>query len=197
MRSLGIRWLTYAYAVVLALSFGQTSGWANTQSSTYQHNRWMSSSTRQAILGNYLQRTNFPVVSERTYNEMVQHYPRLRGLRRENVRVANFDDPQLKQFFQRVGANVPLVGMAVHPSGHPYLRLTRTLDEDMVLTIEPGLYIIDMLLENLRGTPAESHVNHKTVDRLRPFGGVRIEDNVRVLPGGNENLTRDAFAELQ
>jgi Xaa-Pro dipeptidase len=83
------------------------------------------------------------------------------------------------------------------PSGHPFLRLTRTLDEDMVLTIEPGLYIIDMLLENLRGTPAESHVNRKTIDRLRPFGGVRIEDNVRVLAGGNENLTRDAFAELQ
>jgi Xaa-Pro dipeptidase len=83
------------------------------------------------------------------------------------------------------------------PSGHPYLRLTRVLEEDMVLTIEPGLYIIDMLLENLRGTPAESHVNWKTVDRLRPFGGARIEDDVRVLANGNENLTRDAFAELQ
>lgn len=83
------------------------------------------------------------------------------------------------------------------PSGHPYLRLTRILEEDMVLTIEPGLYVIDMLLENLRGTPATSHVNWKTVDRLRPFGGIRIEDNVRVMAGGNENLTRDAFAELQ
>ena len=82
------------------------------------------------------------------------------------------------------------------PSGHPYLRLTRVLKEDMVLTIEPGLYIIDMLLENLRGTPAASHVIWKTVDRLRPFGGVRIEDNVRVLADGSENLTRDAFAEL-
>lgn len=83
------------------------------------------------------------------------------------------------------------------PSGHPYLRLTRVLQEDMVLTIEPGLYIIDMLLEELRGTPAESHVNWDTVDVLRPFGGVRIEDNVRVLADGCENLTRDAFAELQ
>ncbi len=82
------------------------------------------------------------------------------------------------------------------PSGHPYLRLTRVLEEDMVLTIEPGLYIIDMLLENLRGTPAETHVNWNTVDQLRPFGGVRVEDNVRVLADGCENLTRDAFAEL-
>ncbi len=80
------------------------------------------------------------------------------------------------------------------PSGHPFLRLTRVLETDMVLTIEPGLYIIDMLLENLRGTPAEHHVNWRTVDLLRPFGGIRIEDDVRVLAGGAENLTRDAFA---
>jgi len=82
------------------------------------------------------------------------------------------------------------------PSGHPFLRLTRPLEEDMVLTIEPGLYIIDMLLENLRGTPAEDHVNWDTVDWLRPFGGIRIEDNVRVLADGAENMTRDAFAQL-
>lgn len=80
------------------------------------------------------------------------------------------------------------------PSGHPFLRLTRVLEENMVLTIEPGLYVIDMLLENLRGTPAENHVNWSTVDWLRPFGGIRIEDNVRVMAGDRENLTRDAFA---
>ena len=80
------------------------------------------------------------------------------------------------------------------PSGHPFLRLTRVLEEDMVLTIEPGLYAIDMLLENLRGTPAESHVNWNTVDWLRPYGGIRIEDNIRVLVNDRENLTRDAFA---
>ena len=82
------------------------------------------------------------------------------------------------------------------PSGHPFLRLTRVLEENMVLTIEPGLYIIDMLLENLRGTPAEGHVNWTTVDALRPFGGIRIEDDVRVLANGSENLTRDAFAAI-
>jgi len=82
------------------------------------------------------------------------------------------------------------------PSGHPFLRLTRVLEEDMVLTIEPGMYVIDMLLEKLRGTPAESHVNWDTVDWLRPYGGVRIEDDIRVMANGQENLTRDAFARL-
>ena len=82
------------------------------------------------------------------------------------------------------------------PSGHPFLRLTRVLEEDMVLTIEPGLYVIDMLLDELRGSEAEKHVNWETVDWLRPFGGVRIEDDVRVLADGSENLTRDAFAAV-
>jgi Xaa-Pro dipeptidase len=82
------------------------------------------------------------------------------------------------------------------PSGHPFLRLTRVLEADMVLTVEPGLYAIDMLLENLRGTPAEHHVDWDGVDWLRPFGGIRIEDNVRVTADGCENLTRDAFAAV-
>ncbi len=80
------------------------------------------------------------------------------------------------------------------PEGHPFLRLTRVLEENMVLTVEPGLYVIDMLLDELRGTPAEPLVNWPAVDWLRPFGGIRIEDDVRVLDGGRENLTRDAFA---
>lgn len=81
------------------------------------------------------------------------------------------------------------------PSGHPYLRLTRKLKANMVLTIEPGLYVIDMLLDNLAGTPGHAMVNFDRVDWLRPFGGVRIEDNVRVLDDGCENFTRAAFAE--
>jgi Xaa-Pro dipeptidase len=80
------------------------------------------------------------------------------------------------------------------PSEHPYLRLTRKLEPNMVLTIEPGIYIIDMLLDNLAGTPGHAMVNQDRLDWLRPFGGIRIEDNVRVLEEGCENFTRAAFA---
>lgn len=80
------------------------------------------------------------------------------------------------------------------PDGHPFLRLTRDLQADMVLTIEPGLYAIDLLLDELRGTPGGAQVVWKEVDWLRPFGGIRIEDNVRVTADGCENLTRDALA---
>ena len=38
------------------------------------------------------------------------------------------------------------------PSGHPFLRLTRTLEEDQVLTIEPGLYA---MICSCAGTPRQ------------------------------------------
>ena len=63
----------------------------------------------------------------------------------------------------------------------------------MVLTIEPGLYLIDSLLAPYRG---DTRFCWEKIDALRPFGGIRIEDNVHITPSGNENLTRDAFAEM-
>ena len=82
------------------------------------------------------------------------------------------------------------------PKGHPYLRLTRTLEPDMVLTIEPGLYFIELLLAGLRSGPHAKAVNWDKAAHLGQFGGVRIEDDVRVTTDEPENLTRNAFAEL-
>ena len=86
-------------------------------------------------------------------------------------------------------------GTIARPDGHPYLRTTRVLEPGMVVTIEPGLYFIDMLLEGLSNGAHASEIDWARVDALRPYGGIRIEDDVVCTNGAPINLTRDGFAE--
>lgn len=80
------------------------------------------------------------------------------------------------------------------PEDQPFLRLTRTVEERQVFTVEPGLYFIEPLLAELKNSPLGGDVAWDRVDAFRPYGGVRIEDNVAVTAGGHDNLTRAAFA---
>ncbi|HEY7887004.1 MAG TPA: Xaa-Pro dipeptidase [Steroidobacteraceae bacterium] len=79
------------------------------------------------------------------------------------------------------------------PDGHPYLRLTRVLEEGFVVTMEPGLYFIPQLLAAARADGRSTRINWSRVDSLRKFGGIRIEDDLAVTARSCENLTRDAF----
>jgi Xaa-Pro dipeptidase len=90
----------------------------------------------------------------------------------------------------------PKGGERARPPGHPYLRLTRMLEPGVVVTIEPGIYFIDSLLEAARKDARGGHIDWSVVERLRPYGGIRIEDNVVTTESIPENLTRDAFAKL-
>ena len=76
------------------------------------------------------------------------------------------------------------------PENSPALRNTRTMEVDMVFTVEPGLYFIPLILEAERSSDRGKLINWNAVDELYPCGGIRIEDNIRVTPDGAENLTR-------
>jgi len=85
-------------------------------------------------------------------------------------------------------------GEAPPPADHPFLRNTRPLETGHVVTIEPGIYFCDVLLDELRARPQGSEVDWGVVDRLKPFGGMRIEDDVVCTDEGALDLTRPLIA---
>jgi Xaa-Pro dipeptidase len=64
-----------------------------------------------------------------------------------------------------------------------------------VVTIEPGLYFIDLLLDKLRDDGHADCIDWDRVEAFKPYGGIRIEDDVLCTDGEPINLTREAFAE--
>jgi Xaa-Pro dipeptidase len=90
----------------------------------------------------------------------------------------------------------PDEGDIPRPAAHPFLRLTRVLQPGFVVTMEPGIYFIGSLLAEARADARGGEINWSCVQKLRPFGGIRIEDDLAVTETGCENLTREAFARL-
>ena len=88
----------------------------------------------------------------------------------------------------------PEGGDIPRPAGHPFLRLTRVLQEGFVVTMEPGIYFIQQLLNAAKSDSRGRSINWPRVEGLRGFGGIRIEDDLAVTTHACENLTRDGFA---
>jgi Xaa-Pro dipeptidase len=87
-------------------------------------------------------------------------------------------------------------GTIPKPDGHPYLRLTRVLQPGMAVTIEPGIYFVDMLLDAVRQGAHADIVDWSRVAAFHPYGGLRTEDDVVCTDGDPLNLTREGFARL-
>ncbi|WP_025121809.1 MULTISPECIES: Xaa-Pro dipeptidase [unclassified Serratia (in: enterobacteria)] len=77
------------------------------------------------------------------------------------------------------------------PAKYPFLRCTRIMQPGMVLTIEPGLYFIESLLAPWRSGEFSKHFAWDRIDALKPYGGIRIEDNIVIHEKRIENMTRD------
>jgi len=75
--------------------------------------------------------------------------------------------------------------------GTCWLRTTRVLEANMVITVEPGLYFnkswVKQMIEEY--PQMGKYLNHKVLDRFYQYGGCRLEDDVLITKDGIENLT--------
>jgi len=75
--------------------------------------------------------------------------------------------------------------------GFKSLRTSRVLEKNMVLTVEPGLYMIDPLLDKaIADQKQRRFLNIDKLNEFRGMGGVRLEDDVIVTADGIENMTK-------
>ena len=85
-----------------------------------------------------------------------------------------------------------LAGREGKPPPFPNLRIDLPLRPGMVVTVEPGVYFVPaLLLDPERRRRHRDQVDWDRVDSHLGFGGIRIEDNVLIGPGGHEVLTAD------
>jgi len=69
------------------------------------------------------------------------------------------------------------------------LRLGKQLQEDFVLTVEPGLYFNPFLIDERRAQKKYmDFVNYDEVEKFKSFGGIRVEEDFVITKDGSKLL---------
>jgi Xaa-Pro aminopeptidase len=75
--------------------------------------------------------------------------------------------------------------------GWKSLRLAKAVEPGFVVTVEPGIYFIAELIDRWRSeNRCSEFINYDVVEKYKGFGGIRIEDDLLVVEGGHDLLSR-------
>ncbi len=92
----------------------------------------------------------------------------------------------------RDAGGTPLAQRRNDPPPFPNLRINLPLEPGMVVTVEPGVYFVPAILQDVANrTRHRDAVNWDRVDRLIGFGGIRLEENVLITEGDGDVITSD------
>ena len=73
--------------------------------------------------------------------------------------------------------------------GTSSLRMGRRLQEGFVITDEPGCYFIPALIDQWRAQGKHKEfLNYDKIETFKDFGGIRLEDDILIIPGGSRFL---------
>lgn len=73
--------------------------------------------------------------------------------------------------------------------GTSSLRMGRRLQEGFVITDEPGCYFIPALIDQWRAEGMHKEfLNYDRIETFKDFGGIRLEDDILIVPGGSRFL---------
>lgn len=77
----------------------------------------------------------------------------------------------------------------INQFGTSSLRMGRRLQEGFVITDEPGCYFIPALIDQWRAQGLhKDFLNYDKIESYKDFGGIRLEDDILIIPGGSRFL---------
>ncbi|KEF62043.1 xaa-Pro dipeptidase [Exophiala aquamarina CBS 119918] len=131
------------------------------------------------------------------------HWVAIRGLKSAGILVGDEQeifDKRISVAFMPHGLGHYL-GMDTHDTGghaqyddedtmFKYLRVRGNVPAGAVITVEPGIYFCNFILDPVLEDPElGKYIDKQVLERYWAVGGVRIEDDVHITENGYENLT--------
>ena len=125
--------------------------------------------------------TKYPEIDKLSKIVILQGLQKI-GILKDNYDVEDmFNDGLARTFMPHSVGH--FLGLDTHDVGHRNItyKSNQILLSGTFITVEPGIYFIDFLMDQAEQSPVLSkYLNIEELEKYRGFGGVRIEDDVMV-----------------